>query len=240
MIAITLLTYKPEGELGEARQRYAEDTLAALFKHIRTKDDLWLAIADDGSAPEYREHLWELAGKYVGSNRSITNSERRGYGGNYNLSTQVTHNLAGLTALLPLEDDWKLERTLDLDPLVRVLQTEPAIGCIRLGYVGYIPGQSLRGTFLWAEDQHFLVLDPYSESQYVFSGHPRLESVEWARSVGPWPEGLPAGETELAVSGRLDARYRVAWPLDLIPPKGGLFSHIGTHQAKNEPLKALV
>jgi len=233
MIAVVLYTFSPSSQpdLAAVRQQYAEATLASLFKHLRTERGLWLHVADDGSAPEYREHLWELAGQYVGANRSISNSERRGYGGSYNSASHIVHQLGGLDAILQMEDDWVLSRDLDLDPLVNVLQTEPHIGCIRLGLIGYY--HPLRAEFLWTQDQHFLLLDPNSQSQYIWSGGPRLETVAWARGVGPWPERLRAGETELAVCGRTAARHGVAWPVDLIPPRGGLFNHIGTHAVKD-------
>ena len=245
LVAITLFTYAPSdaahAALAAERKRYAAATLTALFANLRPGPyDLWLHLADDGSAPEYREWLWEQAGRYVGANRSITNSERRGYGGNYNASTYVTHNLADVAALLPLEDDWELTRPLDLAPLVDVLHTDPRVGCIRMGYIGY--SHPLRAEFIWTgsnpdDKHHFLLLDPNSPSQYVFSGGPRLETVAWARGVGPWAEGLPAGDTELAVCGRTAARTGVAWPVELVGPRGGLFEHVGTLPVKNAPLR---
>jgi hypothetical protein len=238
MIVLTLYTYNPGGPLGDARQRYAEATLAAAFKHLKSSEPIWCHIADDGSAPEYRSHLWDLAGAYAGDLRSISNSERRGYGGNYNQASWFTHQLADVSALLHLEDDWVLTRDLDLDPLVTVLKNEPRIGMIRMGWIGYT--HPLRAEFVWTQGQHYLLLDPQSPSQYVFSGGPRLETVDWARSVGPWPEGLPAGETELAVCGRPAARQGVAWPIEIVGPQGHLWEHIGTEQVKNAPTRQAV
>lgn len=228
-IAVILYTYE--------RMAHAERTLAALFAHLKTRQNLWLHIADDGSAPEYREHLWELAGHYCGDRRSITNSERRGYGGSYNAASWQVHQLPDVAAMLQLEDDWSLSRDLDLDPLVDVLETEPRIGCIRLGYIGY--SHPLRAEFVWTREQHFLLLDSLSPSQYVFSGGPRLETIAWARRVGPWPEMQRAGEVELAVCGRLAARQGVAWPIEIVSPRGGLFVHTGDdHPVKDTPLGA--
>lgn len=235
MIPIILYTFAPADNptLASERQRYAEATLAKLFKNLRSSEPIWLHIGDDGSAPEYREHLWNLAGEYVGERRSITNSERRGYGGNYNQCTWFVHQMQDVDIILHLEDDWSLERTLDLDPLIHVLRTEPRIGSLRLGMVGYY--HPLRAEFVWAgtPGQHFLLFDPASPSQYIWSGGPRLETVAWARSVGPWPERLRAGETELAVCGRTAARTGVAWPVDLIKPSGDFFYHIGTQAVKD-------
>ncbi len=233
LVPIILYTYD--------RLDYAETTIRGLFAPsggLRPPEgvDLWLHIADDGSSQEYRDRLWNLAGEYVGDRRSITNSERRGYGGSYNAASWFVHQLPDVAAILQLEDDWLLSRPLALGPLLDVLRTEARVGCIRLGYIGYIPGYTLRAEFVWTAEQHFLLLDPASPSQYVFSGGPRLETVQWARKVGPWPEMLPAGETELAVCGRLAAREGVAWPVDLVPPRGGLFEHIGARAIKDAPL----
>lgn len=241
-IAIVLYTFAPADNppLAAERQRYAEATLKALFKNLRSSEPLHLHIADDGSAPEYREHLWELAGDYCGNRRSITNSERRGYGGSYNQASWFVHQMPDVSAIGQFEDDWELTRELDLDPLVRVLQTEPRIGCLRMGSLGYF--HPLRAEFVWSEAirQHFLLFDPNSPSQYIFSGGPRLETVAWARSVGPWPEGVPAGECELAICGRTAARRGVAWPIEIVGPQGNLFAHIGTLQVKDFPLGAAV
>lgn len=222
------------------RVEYAERTLESLFLHLRSSEPLWLHIADDGSPSEYREHLWDLAGKYAGPHRSITNSERRGYGASYNAASQVTHQIENVTALLQVEDDWILQQPLDLDLLVAAMAAEPRLGCIRLGYIGYIPGQNLRAEFLWVHERHYLLFDPDSPSQYIFSGGPRLERVQWSRRVGVWPEGIGAGEVELAVGSRRTAREGVAWPISLIKPEGDYFVHIGTVQVKNAPLKTEV
>lgn len=235
LIAVILYTYSPAGDPGASRAQYASATLRALFTKLRTDaHDLWLHVADDGSTPEYREQMWDLAGHYCGDRRTITNSERRGYGGSYNSASHVVHQLAGVEAILQMEDDWILERPLDLDPLVTALHADPRMGCIRMGALGYF--HPLRAEFLWVNGAHYLLFDPTSPSQYIFSGGPRLETVAWARSVGPWPEMMPAGETELAICGRPAARQGVAWPVDLVKPVGDLFSHIGTVGVKNSPL----
>lgn len=238
MIVITMTTYAPLGDLGNVRRQYAEQTMAAVAKHLRSSEPLHWHTADDGSPPEYREHLWNLSREYFGDRVSITNSERRGYGGNVNSASQVTHSLPGISANLMVEDDWELTRDLDFDPLVAVLKNEPRIGCIRMGFIGYT--HPLRAEFVHTEGQHMLLFDPMSPSQYVFSGGPRLETVAWARSVGPWPEHERAGETELLVCGRMAARTGVAWPIELVGPRGGLFEHIGTHQVKDAPLGTAV
>ena len=220
MIAIVLLTYD--------RMDYAKKTIASVAKNLKLPpgEDVWFHIADDGSEQEYRDALWEIAKKHWGENVSMTNSERRGYGASYNAATQLVHGVADL--ILPLEDDWELIRKLDLTPIAAALRSD-VFGCVRMGYIGTT--QLLRASFVKAQDLWWLGLDPDSAEPHVFAGHPRLESVEWERYVGPWPEGIGAGATEFEVAHRREARKGVAWPVDLIRPSGDAFVHIGAVQA---------
>lgn len=228
VIAVVLYTFD--------RLASAQRTLDALAANLRTREHaLWWHIADDGSSQDYRDALWRQAGELGGECRSITNSERRGYGGSHNEAMRFVRTILGLAAILHMEDDWNLERTLDLDPLVAVLHEEPRIGCIRLGRLGYY--HPLHAEFVWAGQQHFALLDPESPSQYVFSGGPRLERPDWTARVGEWPEHRPAGETELDICGRTAARTGVAWPLDLVKPRGDLFSTGAAASVKDAPLR---
>lgn len=227
MIAIALFTYD--------RFEFAKRTLESVAANlVSAEEEVWLHIADDGSSQEYRDSLVELGRCLYGQNVSVTNSERRRYGGNYNAMTQVVHQLADL--VLPLEDDWELIRPLDIDPIARVLRSG-LFGCVRLGRLSYTA--ELRAKFVWAEYLHWLALDPQSEERHVFAGGPRLETVEFERALGPWPENMLAGETELVVCGRPESRQGIAWPVSLILPPEGAFTHIGAIKADKELASAV-
>ena len=221
MIVILLLTYD--------RFDVAKRTLESVAENLVSSEEIWLHIADDGSSQEYRDDLMDLAHRLYGDSVSLTNSGRRRYGGNYNVATQVVHQIADI--ILPLEDDWELTRLLDIDPIVQVLRSG-LFGCVRLGRLSYT--SELKAKFVWAESLHWLALDPSSEERHVFAGGPRLETVEFERMLGPWPEGLVAGETELVVSNRPESRQGVAWPVGLILPPEGAFVHIGSVKADKE------
>lgn len=227
-IAVLLLTYQ--------RPELARLTLETFFLHVQYSGRFHVHIADDGSSPAYAAGLGDLAASYHGVVRvSTTNAERGGYGKSFNLATQQLHTDYEL--VLPLEDDWELVKSFNLDPLVKALLCPlelvgPApIRCIRLGYIGWT--QPLRGEFVAhpGAGQQYLMLDASSPEPHVFAGHPRLETRDFQRDVGPWPEGLPAGETEFVVAHRPAARVGVVWPVDLIPARGGLFAHIGAQKA---------
>lgn len=234
-ITVMLLTYASS----PAREGYALRTLSTLMGRVRYSGPLYLHIADDGSPAGHIERLAACAERELQFHdgrtgrvfRAVTasNSERRGYGANFNAATMVVHDRGGL--VLPLEDDWEMLREIDLDPLARALAAPSPIGSVRMGYLGF--WDEIRGKFIHAADQTFILLDRESPSQDVFAGHPRLESVEWERFVGLWPEGLSAGDTEIAVSGRREARTGVAWPCDLVLTRGDLFGHIGSLKATN-------
>ncbi|KKL60761.1 hypothetical protein LCGC14_2202070, partial [marine sediment metagenome] len=204
MIVLCLLTY--------SRMREACLTLESAAKNLRASEDIWLHIADDGSTQEYRDELLELGRSFFGSSVSISNSERSGYGGNYNAATQVIHSIADL--ILPLEDDWQLMRELDLDPIAKVLRAG-YFNCVRLGYIGYT--KELRATLRWHENLHWLEFDPESLEKHIWTGGPRLETVEFQRNLGPWPDHMEQGQTELEVCGRVESKTGVAWPIDIIP-----------------------
>lgn len=216
MLTICLLTYD--------RFEYAKITLESVIRNIRFTGNLAIHIADDGSPNGYIEALRDLVDNDIPC--SSSNSARGGYGANYNLAMQTVHQFSEF--VLPLEDDWELVKQLPLNKLCRDL-TILGGGCIRLGYLGFT--QSLRGKLMRAWEDVYLRLDSESDEPHVFAGHPRLETTEWARLVGPWPEGLGAGATEFAVSKLPAARQRIFWPMDLVHPYGDIFAHIGTERA---------
>lgn len=221
------------------RPDYARRTLRSALDGVQYRGPLHVHMADDGSPAADTDDLLRLAGGYPQVQAvSATNAERGGYGRSYNLATQHLHGALGdMGLVLALEDDWELLRPLDLDPLAVALADE-RLGCIRLGYVGYT--QRLAGEFVFVAGAHYLLLDAMSAEPHVFAGHPRLETVAWERTVGPWPEGMNAGATEFTVAHRLAARRGVAWPLDLVHPRGDLFAHIGAVQARTDqrPIEA--
>lgn len=215
-ITAVLLTYN--------RYDYAEHTLKCFLERIHYSGELALHIADDGSPGDYVDRLRYCAGCYsklVGVSHSIT--DRRGYGGNYNVATQVVHPISDY--VMPIEDDWELTRNLDLDPFVADLESTD-YGCIRMAYVGWT--QDLLAKFVGINGRMYLNLLPESKELHVFSGHPRLEKVSWQRRLGVWPENAKPGDTEIAVCFRKESREGVLWPIWQCP---NIFEHIGTLQS---------
>lgn len=221
-MTVCLLTYN--------RYDYAEKTLQSFLENVHySLGPMNVHIADDGSPDDYVDRLRYLAGCYE-KVACVTSSitERRGYGGNYNQATHTTHQSSDF--VFPLEDDWELNRQLDLDPFAQDL-LDSKFGMIRMGYVGWM--QQLLAEFVGINGRSYLHLLPESQELHIFSGHPRLEKVSWSRNVGLWPEYTSPGDAEIAVSFRKEARTNVLWPLWIGCEGGyGIFRHIGAEKAQ--------
>jgi len=218
-LCLLLLTYN--------RLEYAQRTLRSALDNLHYSGEVRVHIADDGTSEEYREQLKVLAGGYPNIvSVTMSNSEHRGYGANYNLAAQTVHSHSQI--VLPLEDDWQLMRPLDLDPLVLALMEEK-FGSIRLGYLGFTQG--MWGELVIANGLIWLLFNPESYEPHIFAGHPRLETVAWERSVGEWPLDLFPGQTEFVVCHNVAARCGIVWPMQMLTTDGGLFVHIGTEPA---------
>lgn len=225
-ITVGLLTYAPS--VAHPRAEYARKTLESTLQYLDPGDNiLQFHIADDGSDSKHIELLTAIC-RNAGYEPTYSNAERGGYGKSYNLMCQTVHQISDL--VIPLEDDWELTRPLKLEYLAKALDENPDIRSIRLGYLGIT--QPLLGTVAFRSGMTYLLLDPNSPEPHVFCGHPRIETVDYERDIGAWPEGKRAGETEWEVTHRWAARTGVAWPLDIgIPASqdwGSIYSHIGS------------
>ena len=222
-IMLLLLTY--------SRTEYAEITLRSALDNILYPDTLSVHVADDGSPQKHRDKLVEIAGGYPNvQGVTVTNSERGGYGRNFNLASQVVHRHADY--VLCLEDDWRLTRPLDLMELVIDMRTIGCVDCVRLGYLSFT--QALHGSVACGPEpcyNKYLLLDPLSPEPHVWAGHPRLETRVRQQECGQWQEGYLPGETEFMMAHVKRSRQGVAWPMDLVHPRGDLFVHIGSERA---------
>lgn len=205
--SVVFLTYTPS--MDHPRVLYARECLETLLKNISFTDgELAWHIADDGSPQEHRDALVEIC-KEHGVVPTVSNSEHSGYGANYNLATNYTFDSQ---IVMPIEEDWALLSPLDISLMARALMTKDRVRCIRLGFLG-VTGR-LFGEVYRVADQNFLLFDEKSPELFIFAGGPRIETLEFEKAVGPWPEGLLPGETEVAVCHRTEARVGVAWSLD--------------------------
>lgn len=228
------------------RLEYAIATARALAQNIRHDGPLHWHIADDGDDDNYIGAICDMIRLQYGNTVHITasNAQGRGYGASYNLAMQTTHQVAEYH--MPIEDDWVLQRPFDTAPIIKMLERKghqtreewqwavdaPAdfeARSVRLGYLGFQWPVTMH---LFKTDEHlWAALDPDSPDQNIQAGHPRLETVAYQRAVGPWPEGLDPGATELGWVQTPEARRGVVWPLTIVSLTGSisgdLFAHCG-------------
>lgn len=229
-VCIVLLTYAPAYE--SARAQYAQETLEKTLLGLSYSGPLSLHIADDGSPEEHVSALTKIAKRQRPRKQRLvrvttTDAGRRGYGASYNLASQVAHEHAQV--ILPLEDDWVPSHAFSIDGYVQAL-ADGALRSIRLGYLGFTA--PLRGTLMSHAGITYLRFDENSEEKHVAAGHPRLETRDYERAVGPWAEGIDPGSTELSWCTRYEARVGVGWPI--MAPQWGLFEHIGSVPARED------
>lgn len=241
-LCIHMLTYN--------RPDYAQATLRAVLANLKHDGPLGLHISDDGSPEEQTAALLEIAGNAPRNLEfvSVSNAERGGMGKSYNLGCQTVHEWAEY--VLMLEDDWVLRRELDTAPILKMLSiggkqsreewqwAVPAPSdfwaqSVRLGYLGF--QWPLTGHMFKTDEHLWMALDPASPEQHVQTGHPRIETVAYQRRVGPWPEGLNPGATELGWCQTPAARDGIVWPLTIVSLTGSIsgdmFDHIGAERS---------
>jgi len=214
-IVIILQTFK--------RTDVALRTIRAARENLRYSDLRWY-VADDGSP---REHYEAVLSALVADDAPIcgAHSVRRGYGANANVAWSAADEIGALTFWL--EDDWELRTPLELYPYACLLMETREVGMVRLGNLNLdIRGRTWAhgGGVYWKLDK-----EPHIEGTPVFTGHPSLRHRRYRDVYGPYPEGLPPGDTELAYAhqfrwGSQDAPG-IVWPADY--PSGSLFAHIG-------------
>lgn len=220
MYGICLLTYN--------RFKYAERTLNSVLNNL-IDEEVRVHIASDGDTDEYLAALVDVANSYSAvKGVSVSNSQRHGYGANYNLATQSLHE--NCNYMLMLEDDWEATQSVYIAALAADMR-DLGVGCARLGYIGFT--QELRARFAFAQNSRnlWVLFDPDSPEPHVFAGHPRIESRAWSRMVGPWPTDRHPGETEFAVAHIPAARQNVGMPTGYLAPGDNLFVHIGTDRS---------
>lgn len=231
------------------RLEYALRTAESVARNLRHDGSVHWHIADDGDDAEYVGTLRDAIHAVTPhAPITVTNAEGRGYGASFNLASQVVHAVADYH--LPIEDDWVLTRELDTTPIIKMLalgghqsrdQWQWAVPApetfiarsVRLGYLGYQWPVTMH---LFKTDEHlWAALDPASPEQHIAAGHPRIETTAYQRDVGPWPEGLNPGMTELGWCQTPAARNGVVWPLTIVALTGSisgdLFGHIGAESS---------
>lgn len=219
-VAIVLVTYK--------RTREALITVNSVCENlIYPREKRGWYVADDGSPREhmdaifhsllevYQETLWDHH-----SEKFMPGTYFSGRGWNQGL--RKAHQYADI--VLWLEDDWRLERKLDITPYVLLLKEREDVGLVRLGHLAVGSDVNIVG---WNGIHYLKYL---RTTPYAYSGNPLLRHLRMVESYGYFHEQKNPGEIELDY----DARFREIFGPDIWRPADipgwGIFGHIGTEK----------
>jgi len=206
-ITVILQTYK--------RTEYALATIEAARELLHYEGALHWYVADDGSPPEHFHAVWDALDRPAG------HSMRRGYGANANAAWDA----AGSALTFWLEDDFRLNVSLDLTPHAYALMDCPELGMIRLGYIDPARLEPVR--YFAGRRYHTLSREWPDNAFYAFTGHPSLRHSRYRTAYGDYPTGHTPGDSELyyAYQYRIGDGPLIVWPEGF--PCEGTWAHIG-------------
>lgn len=214
LLVIVLLTYQRTEE-ALATLRHLCSNLG-YDKHLRA-----FYIADDGSKGEHVNQLLgelELRKERVIGHHSQRFSPKTGIGWNKGLGIAYQNS----DYVMVLEDDWVLQKPLDIYPYIEMLSERDDVGMVRLG--GLAVGNNVE--IVGHNGHHYLRY--YRDRQYAYSGNPHVRHARFVKSYGWYSEEeLNPGELELDYDSRFRSRNgpEIWRPADI--PGWGVFGHIG-------------
>jgi glycosyltransferase involved in cell wall biosynthesis len=210
-VTVLICTYNRVDEI--------QSTLLSLADNLCYPDLRWL-VTDDSSPNGYAAMLRKLKLFRELKVEVVSTPERGGWGKNVN--TGLWHVRTEYVYFQ--EDDYLLEKPLDLRVGVALLETRPNIGLLRYrGIAGehvvihqfesdisaYLPdhqdGVGLPGRLSYWQ------LDSGSPALYLYSHGPHLKRPAFHLFHGFYPEGLPLGETEEKYAHRVKDRMKSDW-----------------------------
>ena len=212
-LLIVVTTWLPPG--GEEQRRDAFwSALNSWEKHLKFNGKIRIHIADDGTEGEDAQRL---APKWALWPVTVSHGQREGVGASLNRGMADAHENEIVAYFV---DDWQLLEDLDLDPWVKLFDSVPNTGFVRLGP----PHPGISGTVLpvpQSEREWALRLDRH---HYAFSFRPMLLRPQFWRDLGPFAEGESSLECERLYNERFC--QQAAWLGVLALPHP--FDHIYT------------
>jgi len=166
--------------------------LESLQKHVKYSGELLWRLADDGSPLGYLE---SIAADFPELNLEWTVTNRKGFGANANKG----YKACATKYVLPTEDDLWINRDLDLDMGITLMEGVPTIGALRYGI--HLGSTVLKGHVFKSETGRLI---PYFEVDRLKTkywnpcGHPTLIQPAFYKVYGLLPEGVAVGQVELA------------------------------------------
>lgn len=233
-IAIVIVTYnRPE----EIRR-----TVLALKENLTYDGTIVWHIADDCSPGSYgldvKNWMQDFLQTRVNLVKPPANS---GWGKNVNYTLRTLQQ----QIVFQIEDDYVLQRKIDLTPFVLMLILNKDIALVRLdGIAGHHVHAAAKEMKIdndlpnfrqcpscYPGFVHYWQLNPHSHELYIYSNRPHLKHVRFHKTFGPYPEGLKLGQTEEHFAHRVKGQMmRDESSPQIIVPMGfelTNFEHIG-------------
>lgn len=218
-ICVLLLTYK--------RTEMAVTTIRYLCQNLDyPKELLSFYIADDGSPQEHMQAIFDelqVWGIKLTGYHNEKYSQGSMVGRGWNIGLLKSYLVAPI--VLQLEDDWKLEKQLDIRQYVRCLVEREDVGMIRMS--GLVDGQNLQ-----VRCHHGIhYLECLRSSNFAYSGNPHLRHRRFSEFYGLFATDQTPGDLEIEYDRVFRSRPDgpgIWRPADL--PAWGVFGHIGNER----------
>lgn len=172
------------------RTNVAKETIKSLFKNLKYSGDINWVLSDDRSD---KKHIAELTDLFnlnrVAFDLVQTTSTRFGLGASMNIGLQKAFEYSDV--VLRVEDDWLLQKKLDLDRFVKTLRENKTVCGIRIGMVG--GGVNRNNTF---NDKNYVVLTGPSDKSWLFVNQVAIVHKRIHDSLGWYEENVSADKSE--------------------------------------------
>lgn len=223
-LAICMVTYKRTAE--------ALKTIRSTLKNIGYPQELiGFYLADDGSDDKHHTALLKeltkqgvrILGEHNERFREDDEETKFNCGKGWNKGLGICHQFSDF--VLWLEDDWIMEKPLDLVPYVQLLQEREDVGLISFRILSVGADVHTKG------HMGEVYLDYLKTTQYAYSGNPNLRHARFTKKYGWFAEDRSPGLIELAMDDSFRTREDgiSIWRPVSISIWGG-WSHIGTEK----------
>lgn len=232
-IAILIITYNRPDELRR--------TIQGLQEHlIYPSDKLHIVISDDSSPGNYLSSLKRTKALKEWGRNGVdfrVTEERSGWGKHVNGAlAYVKQEYPSVDYVFQIEDDYVLERDLDLSVGAKLLENRTNIGMLR--YRGTAGTHCIYHQFESDDHTTYLQMDNGSHSLYVYSNGPHLKRIrshdnhpDFHAHYGLYIEGARLGDTEENFAHRVKDGMKLgnAPAIAILPDWINMhFAHIGT------------
>lgn len=183
-LAICLFTFKRTAE--------ALTTIQSTLENLKYTGKIVWYVADDGSPKEHHSAILDaLSGQHLIGEHNDRFREDASYncGKGWNKGVGICYQRTDF--VLTLEDDWKMEAELDVDPYVWLLQDRDDVGIVSFRILSV-------GADVHTVGHNGEVFLQYQRTtQYAYSGNPLIRHARYQKYYGGYAEDRNPGLIEL-------------------------------------------